>query len=68
MRALESHCKVDKGTVFTSLPLETEGIGLYDRGNFVDIFKKTVQDLKRLGQYDCRDFTWKVWIPITINQ
>lgn len=38
MRALESHCEVDKGTVFTSLPLETEGIGLYDRGNFVDIF------------------------------
>lgn len=52
MRALEAHYKVEKQGGFTSLPLEAGNMGLNDRRDFISMFKKSIEDLKKLGKFD----------------
>ncbi len=52
MRALEAHYKVEKQGGFTSLPLEAGNMGLNDRRDFISMFKKGMEELKKLGKYD----------------
>ena len=52
MRALEAHYKVEKQGGFTSLPLEAGNMGLNDRRNFITMFKKSIEDLNKLGRFD----------------
>ena len=52
MRALETHYKVQKQGGFTSLPLEAGNMGLNDRRDFIAMFKKSIEDLKKLGKFD----------------
>ena len=52
MRALEAHYKVEKQGGFTSLPLEAGNMGLNDRRDFIAMFKKGIEELKKLGKYD----------------
>lgn len=50
MRALEAYTGVEKQYGFTSLPMETGNMGLKDRRDFMDMFKKTISDMKLLCQ------------------
>ncbi len=50
MRALEAYTGVEKQYGFTSLPLETGSMGLKDRRDFMNMFKKTISDMKLLSQ------------------
>lgn len=50
MRALEAYTGVEKQYGFTSLPLETGNMGLKNRRNFMDMFKKTISDMNLLSQ------------------
>ena len=52
MRALEAHYKVEKQGGFTSLPLEAGNMGLNDRRDFISMFKKSIEDLNKLGKFD----------------
>ncbi len=52
MRALEAHYKVEKQGGFTSLPLEAGNMGLNDRRDFISMFKKSIEDLNKLGRFD----------------
>ncbi|CUO02697.1 hypothetical protein [Roseburia inulinivorans] len=52
MRALEAHYKVEKQGGFTSLPLEAGNMGLNDRRDFIAMFKKSIEDLNKLGRFD----------------
>lgn len=53
MRALEAHYNVEKGSSgLSSLPLSTGNMGLSERSNFIDIFEKSIQEMKTLGRYD----------------
>ena len=52
MRALEAHYKVEKQGGFTSLPLEAGNMGLNDRRDFIAMFKKSIEDLNKLGKFD----------------
>lgn len=50
MRALEAHYKVEKQGGFTSLSLEAGNMGLNDRRDFISMFKKSIEDLNKLGR------------------
>ena len=50
MRALEAHLGVDKNGGLTSLPMETGMMGLHDRTDFMDMFRKQISDMKLLNQ------------------
>lgn len=50
MRALEAYTGVEKQYGFTSLPLETGSMGLRDRRDFMNMFKKTISDMNLLSQ------------------
>ena len=52
MRAVEAHYKVEKQGGFTSLPLEAGNMGLNDRRDFIAMFKKSIEDLNKLGRFD----------------
>ena len=52
MRALEAHYKVEKQGGFTSLPLEAGNMGLNNRRDFISMFKKSIEDLNKLGRFD----------------
>ncbi|MDE5910107.1 MAG: hypothetical protein K2H52_15395 [Lachnospiraceae bacterium] len=52
MRALEAYTGVEKQYGFTSLPMETGNMGLKDRRDFMDMFKKTISDMNLLCQRD----------------
>ena len=52
MRALEAHLGVNKRGGFSSLPMGGTGeMGLNDRGNFIDMFEKSIGDFTKLGEY-----------------
>ena len=55
MRALEAHLGVEKRNGFSSLPMAPVGgygeMGLNDRGNFMDMFEKSISDLTLLKEY-----------------
>lgn len=52
MRALEAHLGVEKRHGFSSLPMGGTGeMGLNDRGNFIDMFEKSIGDFTKLGEY-----------------
>ena len=44
--------QVEKQGGFTSLPLEAGNMGLNDRRDFIAMFKKSIEDLNRLGRFD----------------
>ena len=50
MRALEAHYKVEKQGGFTSLPLEAGNMGLNDRRDFIAMFKKSIEDLRKVNE------------------
>ena len=43
---------MEKQGGFTSLPLEAGNMGLNDRRDFISMFKKSIEDLKKLGKFD----------------
>ncbi|MCM1087809.1 MAG: hypothetical protein NC419_06605 [Muribaculaceae bacterium] len=51
MHALEAYLGVEKQGRLSSLPhsSDTGQMGLYDRGNFMDMFQKNIRDMDRLG-------------------
>ncbi len=51
MHALEAHYSVDKGDGISSLPLGCGDMGLNDRRNFIAMFKKEIQDMRKLSQH-----------------
>ena len=55
MRALEAYLGVEKRGGFSSLPMAPVGgygeMGLNDRGNFMDMFEKTISDFTKLNEY-----------------
>ena len=50
MRALEAHMGLKKLGGFTSLPMEAGAMGLNDRTDFMDMFRKQIGDMKLLFQ------------------
>lgn len=56
MRALEAYFDVDKKGGLTSLPLSTGNLGLHDRKNFIDIFRKEISDMYLLRQNQVAQF------------
>lgn len=50
MRALEAYTGVEKQHGFTSLPLESGNMGLHDRRDFMNMFRKTISDMNLLRQ------------------
>lgn len=50
MRALEAYLDVDKNGGLSSLPMETGRMGLYDRTNFMGMFRKQISDMQLLKQ------------------
>lgn len=50
MHALEAHLGVDKNGGLSSLPPGTGELGLHDRADFMDMFQKQINDMRRLGQ------------------
>ena len=50
MRALEAHMGVKKLGGFTSLPLEAGAMGLHDRTDFMDMFRRQIDDMGLLLQ------------------
>ena len=52
MRALEAHLGVEKRDGYSSLPMVPQGgigdMGLNDRGNFMNMFEKSISDLTKL--------------------
>ncbi|MCH5256543.1 MAG: hypothetical protein J1D87_04580 [Lachnospiraceae bacterium] len=55
MRALEAYLGVEKKYGFSSLPMVPQGgigeMGLHDRGNFMNMFEKSISDMTILRQY-----------------
>ena len=51
MHALEAHYSVDKGDGISSLPLGCGDMGLNDRRDFIAMFKKEIQDMRKLSQH-----------------
>lgn len=56
MRALEAYLNVDKGVGLTSLPPSTGNLGLNDRTDFIAMFRKTINDMNLLGEYQFAQF------------
>ena len=52
MHALEAYLGVDKGDGLSSLPKDPSlgNMGLHDRADFIDMFRKSIQDMNTLGQ------------------
>lgn len=52
MHALEAYLGVDKDGGLTSLPKDPSlgNMGLNDRANFIDMFRKSIRDMNTLGQ------------------
>lgn len=50
MRALEAYTGVDKNGGLSSLPMGTGEMGLHDRKNFMQMFKKEISDMALLKQ------------------
>ncbi len=50
MRALEAYTGVEKNGGLSSLPMETGDMGLNDRRNFMQMFKKQISDMALLKQ------------------
>lgn len=50
MRALEAYTGVEKNGRLSSLPMETGDMGLNDRRNFMQMFKKQISDMNLLKQ------------------
>lgn len=50
MRALEAYTGVEKNGGLTSLPMGTGEMGLHDRRNFMQMFKKEISDMALLKQ------------------
>lgn len=50
MRALEVHLGVDKNGGLSSLPPETGAMGLYDRTNFMQMFRQQIRDMNVLKE------------------
>ncbi len=50
MRALEAYTGVEKNGGLSSLPMETGDMGLNDRRNFMEMFKKQISDMALLKQ------------------
>ncbi|MCM1258155.1 MAG: hypothetical protein NC307_09925 [Roseburia sp.] len=50
MRALEAYAGVDKNGGLSSLPMGTGEMGLHDRRNFMQMFKKEISDMTLLKQ------------------
>lgn len=50
MRALEAYTGVEKQYGFSSLPMETGDMGLYDRRDFINMFRKAISDMNLLRQ------------------
>lgn len=52
MHALEAHLGVDKNGGLSSLPKDPSSgnMGLHDRADFIDLFRKTIRDMNTLGQ------------------
>ncbi len=50
MRALEAYLGVEKNGGLTSLPPGTGDMGLHDRADFMELFKKQINDMRLLGQ------------------
>lgn len=48
MRALEAYLNVDKNGGLSSLPPDTGKMGLHDRRNFMDMFRKQIRDMGTL--------------------
>ena len=55
MRALEAHLGVKKRDGYSSLPMVPQGgigeMGLHDRGNFMNMFEKSIRDLTTLNAH-----------------
>lgn len=51
MRALEAYSGAPKRFGFSSLPMGTENVGLNQRQDFIDAFKKNIADMNVLGEY-----------------
>ena len=56
MHALEAHLGVDKGQDLSSLPKGLGNMGLYDRVNFMDLFRQSIRDMNMLGERRGADF------------
>ena len=52
MRALEAYSGAPKRFGLSSLPMGTENVGLNQRQDFIDAFKKNIADMNTLGKYD----------------
>lgn len=50
MRALEAHIGIEKLGGFTSLPMEAGAMGLEDRRDFMDMYRKEIGGMKALFQ------------------
>lgn len=50
MRALETYTGVKKQNGFSSLPMGTGNMGLYDRRDFMDMFRNAISDMNLLSQ------------------
>lgn len=50
MRALEAHLGVDKQDRLTSLPPESGAMGLYERTDFIQMFKRQIRDMNTLKE------------------
>lgn len=50
MRALEAYTGVEKNGGLSSLPMGTGDMGLYDRRNFMQMFRKEISDMTLLKQ------------------
>ncbi len=52
MHALEAYLGVDKGDGLSSLPKDPSlgNMGLHDRADFIDMFRKSIRDMNTLGQ------------------
>ena len=51
MRALEAFSGVPKRFGFSSLPMGTANVGLDQRQDFIEAFKKNIDDMNTLGEY-----------------
>ncbi len=56
MRALEAYTGVEKQNGLTSLPMETGRMGLNDRTDFMNMFKKQIGDMKLLRQQKAAEY------------
>lgn len=56
MHALEAYLGVDKNDGLSSLPKGVGDMGLYDRADFMDMFRQTLRDMRTLGERKLADY------------